>query len=496
MIDYKKLKNGTDIRGIALGDNITLSKEAMKNIAIAFCSFMKKKCNKKDIKIGVGYDSRLSSEISASIILSAIKQSGIDAINSGLASTPSMFMGCIYDETNFDASIEITASHLPKEYQGMKFFTKEGGVSKEDIDEIISIAENLKDSELENINIHDLSEFKKIDIIKEYSKNLRNILIDKIGNGNEPLKDMKIIVDAGNGVGGFFASEILKPLGADITGSSFLEPDGNFPNHIPNPENKEAILSIKESTIKSNADLGIIFDTDCDRSAVIDSSGFEINRNRLIALMSAIVLEEFKETTIVTDSVTSSGLTKFIESLGGKHHRFKRGYKNVINESIRLNNENICSAMAIETSGHGALKENYFLDDGAYMAIKIIIFLAKLKKEGKKIIDVISSLKEAKEIMEKRLKINEEDFKPYANKVLEKVKEYFESKSDFTVEKVNYEGVRVNYKNGENEGWFLIRTSLHEPLLAINVESDFEGGNEIMYSELIKCISIFEKIEK
>ncbi|KAG2381180.1 uncharacterized protein HKW66_Vig0254970 [Vigna angularis] len=110
-----------------------------------------------------------------------------------------------------------------------------------------------------------------------------------------------------------------------------------FPNHIPNPEDKTAMKAITQAVLDNKADLGIIFDTDVDRSAAVDFTGREFNRNRLIALMAAIVLEEHPGTTIVTDSVTSDGLTTFIEKkLGGKHHRFKRGYKNVIDEAIRL----------------------------------------------------------------------------------------------------------------------------------------------------------------
>ena len=139
------------------------------------------------------------------------------------------------------------------------------------------------------------------------------------------------MVDAGNGAGGFYVDRVLKPLGADTTGSQFLDPDGTFPNHVPNPENKEAMEAICQAVIAHQADLGIIFDTDVDRAAAVDHQGNELNRNRMIALISAIVLQEHPGSTIVTDSITSDGLTQFIEQqLGGKHHRFRRGYKNVI----------------------------------------------------------------------------------------------------------------------------------------------------------------------
>jgi len=174
-------------------------------------------------------------------------------------------------------------------------------------------------------------------------------------------------------------SKVLDQLGADTTGSQFLEPDGHFPNHIPNPENKEAMASIRDATLRTKAHLGIIFDTDVDRAAVVDMAGNEINRDRLIALIAAIILEEHPHSTVVTDSVTSNGLADFIAIKGGRHHRFKRGYKNVIDEGIRLNKEGTECHLAIETSGHGAVKENYFLDDGAYLVVKILIKMAKMK---------------------------------------------------------------------------------------------------------------------
>ena len=203
-------------------------------------------------------------------------------------------------------------------------------------------------------------------------------------------------------------------MGADTTGSQFLNPDGTFPNHIPNPEDKTAMASICEAVINNKADFGIIFDTDVDRVAAVDNQGREINRNKLIALISAIVLKEHPGSTIVTDSITSDGLTQFIEQeLKGKHHRFKRGYKNVINESIRLNQENQESWLAIETSGHGAMKENYFLDDGAYLATKLLAELALANLEGKFLTDLISNLQEPIESEEFRLKIGVDNFKSF-----------------------------------------------------------------------------------
>ena len=266
-----------------------------------------------------------------------------------------------------------------------------------------------------------------------------------------PLKGYKIIVDAGNGVGGFYARDVLAPLGADTDGSQFLEPDGMFPNHIPNPEAPAAMESISGAVIKSKADLGIIFDTDVDRAGCVYKNGDEINRNSLVALASAIALDG-KEGVIVTDSVTSDGLKEFIESLGGEHYRFKRGYKNVINKQIELNKAGKFCPLAMETSGHAAFKENYYLDDGAYLMTKIVIYAAK--HGGVEVIEnILSTLKQPAEAKELRFNIKCEDFKAYGAGVLDRLVDYFASKDGWKIADDNRDGIRVAADKDHGDGW-------------------------------------------
>lgn len=177
-------------------------------------------------------------------------------------------------------------------------------------------------------------------------------------------KHLQIIVNAGNGSGGFFTWDVLDKLGADTFGSLHLQPDGMFPNHIPNPEDKIAMSLTRAAVLETNADLGVVFDTDVDRSGVVDKHGNPINGDRLIALMSAIVLKEHPNTTVVTDARTSTALTRFITERGGRHCLYRVGYRNVIDKGVQLNRDGIEAHLMMETSGHGALKENHFLDDG------------------------------------------------------------------------------------------------------------------------------------
>ncbi|NEP46615.1 MAG: phosphomannomutase/phosphoglucomutase, partial [Okeania sp. SIO2H7] len=312
----------------------------------------------------------------------------------------------------------------------------------------------------------------------------------------QPLKGLHIVVDAGNGAGGFYAGKVLEPLGADTTGSQFLEPDGTFPNHIPNPENEEAIASLRTAVLAQKADFGIIFDTDVDRAAAVDSQGNELNRNRLIAMISAIVLREHPGSTIVTDSITSDGLTQFIEQdLKGIHHRFKRGYKNVINESKRLNQEGQESWLAIETSGHGAMKENYFLDDGAYLITKLLVELAKAKLEGRSLIDLITTLKEPEESAELRFKIGVEDFNAYGNQIIEALTQFTDAQDGWSIVPKNYEGVRIACGSPDENGWLLLRLSLHDPVIPVNIESNVVGGVAQIAARLRTFLSDWEALD-
>ncbi len=376
-----------------------------------------------------------------------------------------------------DASVMITASHLPYQKNGLKFFLPSGGLESGDVSDILQIAARREFPAGKGGT-------EKRGYLKRYAENLVEKVRESCGK-ETPLQGKKILVDAGNGAGGFFAELVLKPLGADTEGSQFLDPDGTFPNHIPNPENAAAMQSVCAAVKKHGADFGIIFDTDVDRAGAVSPAGEEINRNRLIALISAILLEETPNAYIVTDSVTSDGLTEFINARGGIHHRYKRGYKNVINESKRLNAEGKYSPLAIETSGHAALKENYFLDDGAYLVTRLLIALAKCTESGKDLLDLIKDLPEPKESAEVRLNFKAGcDFKTLGARVLEELKQKVLAEKELSVAPVNYEGVRINFGKNAGNGWALVRMSLHEPIMPVNAESNETGGNEKILARL------------
>lgn len=510
-MNLKNLQNGSDIRGVSLqmpGEakpNLTPA-EAML-LGAGFTAWLSKKTGKspKDLKVAIGMDPRLTGPDLFDGLAKGMNE--VSVLDCGLASTPAMFMSTVFEGVATDGAVMITASHLPMNRNGFKFFSKEGGLNKEDISAIIDFAEDVVP------NPNSCPKIAKYDLMSVYCEHLKKIIINGVDaqkNPNTPLAGLKIVVDAGNGAAGFYANRILEPLGADISESQFLSPDGRFPNHAPNPENAEAMKSIGEKVLSSGADLGLIFDTDVDRSAAVDKYGNEIARNGIVALAASLIADTHPGSTVVTDSITGNQLHDFLtKNLGLKHLRYKRGYRNVINKAVELNNRGIPCALAIETSGHAALSENYFLDDGAYLATKIVIKAAQLKKLGKTIDSLIEDLEAPKEAKEVRMNISREDFADYGEKILSDMLDWIKQgpctesnpctqsnpcRCGMSLEEPNYEGIRINFDNEGATGWCLLRKSLHDPLLALNIESDEVGGVDKIAQKLKAFLEKYEAL--
>ena len=229
------LKSGTDIRGTALGENCDLNDVTVQKIAVGFLRVMREKTGKEphEMSVFIGRDSRLSGERIRNALCAVFTKYGVQVTDCGLCSTPAMFMTTV--KKNCTAAVQITASHHPADKNGLKFFTREGGFEGSDIAAILAAAEQAPDFREITTAV------QTCDFMSEYAADLREKITQGVGakDGELPLAGFHIVVDAGNGVGGFYASEVLAPLGADVSGSRFLEPDGMFPNHIPNPEDKE-----------------------------------------------------------------------------------------------------------------------------------------------------------------------------------------------------------------------------------------------------------------
>ncbi|KAK6931016.1 Alpha-D-phosphohexomutase, alpha/beta/alpha domain III [Dillenia turbinata] len=513
----KRLQNGSDVRGVALegekGRSVDLTPPAVEAIAESFGEWLIKVLEKEkgrpveDVRVSLGRDPRISGPSLAVGVFAGLARAGCLVFDMGLATTPACFMSTVLPPFAYDASIMMTASHLPYTRNGLKFFTKKGGLTSPEVEEICDIAACKYANRLTRVSTMPNLSSTKVDFMSTYSQHLRDIIKERVNHPlhyDTPLKGFQIIVNAGNGSGGFFTWDVLDKLGADTFGSLNLQPDGMFPNHIPNPEDNTAMALTRAAVLENKADLGIVFDTDVDRSGVVDNEGNPINGDKLIALMSAIVLREHPGTTIVTDARTSMALTRFITDRGGHHCLYRVGYRNVIDKGVELNEDGIETHLMMETSGHGALKENYFLDDGAYMVVKIIIEMVRMKLAGSDegVGSLIKDLEEPLESIELRMNILSEPrhAKAKAVEAIETFRNYIEEgklqgwELDFcgdcwvsdgclvdsndtpaAVDAYMYRAKVSDEKNGQH-GWLHIRQSIHNPNIAVNMQSSALGG--------------------
>ena len=501
----RQLKSGSDIRG-AFCDHVRvgsifnvlhatdqstlppLTPLAAYCFGSSFAEMVKSQLPHKDaVRICVGVDPRPHGiRLADSFARGVESVDGAKAVYNGLATTPSMSHFCQSDLC--DGGAMITASHLPEDRNGIKLFTKQGGFTKADIDTLISGAIRVGHlwhdyGVIPPASGHGAVDCEHVDFMPHYRERLQQAIIDEVGSGRDkPLDGLKVVLNAGNGSGAFFA-EILNALGADVSNSLYLNPDGTFPSGVPNPENRDMIEETKARCKECQADIGILFDTDADRSGFILPRGSDyepLNRNRLIALLSVIFSKSSPGCTIVTDSVTSEGLAKFLtEDLGLKHSRYLKGYANVINKAIEITKSGHGNAeMAIETSGHCAMKENGYLDDGTYTAVKIVGLLARTMKDNEKsnasLLDLIASLDEKAEENELRMPVVDGTLTS-TQSLFDRFASLIENGAstgkfpEWDLDEDNLEGIRVRIGNG---GFFMFRKSLHDPLVSLQVEGD------------------------
>ena len=490
-----QLQNGSDIRGVATktkGEKVVLTPDVANCIGQAFAEAVARIAGKKvtDIKIATGMDCRLSGPALMEAVSAGAHTAGATVLDCGLTSTPAMFMSCIYPETDCDGALMVTASHMPPNKNGFKFFTKKGGFEKGDITQLLTRAQEILDNMRETYDLQSLYAARLCDYIKE------NV---KAEDYDHPLTGLKIVVDAGNGNGGFFAYKVLAPLGADISGSQYLDPDGKFPHHEPNPEDNKAMRAICDATLNAKANLGLIFDTDVDRMSAVFSDGTPVSRDACIALIASIISPGHEGGTIVTDSVTSDRLTDFLENtLKMKHYPYMRGYKNVINKCIELNESGIDCPLAMETSGHGCLKENHYLDDGAFLAVQIIIALAKAHASGKRMASLLDGFSMAFSAREVRFKILDADFAEYGKEVLADFRKRAEKKGYDLPS--THEGVRVRFAEGTlgkrfTGGWVHLRSSLHDPVMVLNMEGKTEADLYMLTLQMKNLMEDFWKLD-
>ena len=480
MKKYEHAFGKNDIRGI-YGEDIT--EELFYSTGRAFVEYLKRQTSKseKNIWISVTRDARTHSPSLAEALIKGITSTGANVVNLGLAPTPigyySEVAGVPSEITGGEkvvGAMIITASHNPKEYNGMKMTYAGRTLNEGQIKEVKELA--FKELETKK-NSASNGKIVEYNIIPDYIKDMKN-RFGEIGKG------IKIVVDSANATGGVVGPELYRKLGCDVI-ELFSEPDGNFPNHHPNPSDLKTLKIIEETVVENKADAGIAYDGDSDRIGVITPDGKPLTGDKLLLIYAQDLLDSIDDKsklTVVSEVKCSQVLFDSINNAGGHAVMCKTGH-GYIKDKMKETN----ALLAGEMSGHTFFKDKYYgFDDAIYAGCRIIEIIAKNKKKNQnfKLQDMLKPFNAVCSSDEVRFPCPNEKKK----ETLEKVKHCIEANSNLFGSQIKdiitLDGMRIVFDGG----FALIRQSNTEPVFTLRFEGKTKEDCERYKTCMIKTL--------
>lgn len=434
MLDHSLFRN-YDIRG-EYGKELT--EDAMYTIARAFVVFSGVK------RVVIGADMRISSPALLEAAIRGLIDSGVDVESVGLTSTDALYFATWHGQ--YDGGLMITASHMPKQFNGVKFLRTGTSGMLEPIGRGIGM-EELEDI-ANNIEAHPVSEqkgaVKSVDIWDDFVTFVKGFV------DFEAIRDLNVVMDAGNAMGGFVAPKIFDAMNIDVT-TLFFELDGAFPNHDPNPFLPENRKDIEAKVVDVGADLGVAWDADCDRCYFIDEKGNFVHSDFIIVLLAKHFLEKNPGAHIVYDLRGSWAIPHWIKKLGGVPHMSRVGHT-YIKPSMR----EVGAVFGGENSGHYYFADNAFMDNGF---IPALIVMEAIVKSGKTLSELVAELGDYHVSGEVNFEVHSIEMS------LAKLKERY---ADATLDELD--GLSVEYADWH----FNARPSANDPVLRLNLEATSE----------------------
>ncbi len=437
----KSIFKAYDVRGIYPAD---LNKEAATKIGRAFVRYTGAK------NIVVCQDARLSSPELFRALCKGLLAEGAKVTSIGQMPTECLYFAV--GNYDFDGGIMITASHNPKEYNGFKMMK----LGKEQIEWIRGV---------DLLPIVEVGDFPKKEVDEKIIKN--NIVDDYINYifnlfDFSEIKKLKVIVDASNGVVGNTLSKIKMPV--EIIPLNF-KPDGNFPNHSPNPLEPGASDQISAEIKKQKADFGFMFDGDADRIFLVDEKGDLVSADVARLVLAKHFLKKNSKAVIVHDAICSRAVPELIKKWDGVPVRSEVGFVNIREALIK--NKGI---MGGELSSHYCFRDYFYMDSGL---VAFLLMLQEISLDGRKVSEIVKELTLYAKSPTINFEVKDKDA------VLSKIKEkYKDGNQDFL------DGVTVEYE----DWWFNVRASNTEPLLRLTIEANTQELLEEKKSELSEVI--------
>jgi len=388
----------------------------------------------------VGRDCRLSGGALGEALMAGGRSTGCDTIDIGVVPTPVQYWAIHHLKAS--GGVCITGSHNPPEYNGFKLTLLDHSLHGADILALRTMIESEDYETGEGQGFH---------------QGLLSVYIDELANQLKPIgRSLKLVVDAGNGTGGLTAVELFARMGCDVV-PLFCEPDGNFPNHHPDPSEEKNLVDLRAAVKEHQADLGFAFDGDADRIGVIDRHGTIIWGDRLMILLARAVLEEEPGAVIIAEVKCSKILYDDIASHGGRPIMWKAGHSLI---KSKMKEEG--AALAGEMSGHIFFKHRYYgFDDATYAGARLLELLGDSDLHLDEMLAEIPEMVSTPEI---RVDCPE-DIK---FELVREVTAAFQARAEdegFGV--VDIDGARVEWE----DGWGLVRCSNTQPILVLRFEA-------------------------
>ena len=440
-----------DIRGIAEKD---LTDEVVEMIGKAYGTMLAR----KGLGIvSVGRDVRLSSQRIQDALVRGIMSTGLDVVELGIVTTPMTYYSIVLLKTN--GSVMVTGSHNPIEFNGLKLNLGLASIYGDQIQELYKLIEN------EDF-VKGQGECSQHDILPDYE----NMLKEKI----RLQRPFKVVVDAGNGTAGPIAPGILESMGCEVV-SMYCEPDGTFPNHLPDPTVMKYIRDLQEKVKSEKADFGVGYDGDADRIGFVDNRGRVVFADQILAILSRDVLSRNPGASIIFDVKCSQMLPEEIEKAGGVPIMWKTGHSIVKAKMKEMN-----APLAGEMSGHIFFQDGFFgYDDGIYVSLRVVQYLSSQEKTMSELVDALPHYFSTPEI---RISCPDEDKFGIVKKLTEDFKKEFEV--------IDVDGARVLF----GDGWGLVRVSNTQPILVLRFEAKTEQRLKEIKDLFKKRLSAFPTV--
>ncbi len=412
-----------------MGEDLT--PENVTRLGLAIASVLSRD---KIETVVVGRDNRFSSDGFFDALAEGLTTGGLDVVDIGMVPTPVFYFAA--RKWDIPGGVMITASHNPSEFNGFKVLKGKGTIYGEDIMELHDIANKITGGPGGGRLI---------------SREARQEYVQHLVENIDLERKVEFAVDGGNGTSGIVSGELFSGLGLDPV-ELYIQPDGNYPNHHPDPTVEENLVDLREAVVDNGLELGIGFDGDSDRIGVIDDRGEIIWGDRLLALFARDVIEGNPGAAVIFDVKCSQSLEEDILKNGGKPIMWKTGHS-LIKQKMRQEE----ALLAGEMSGHIFFADRYFgYDDALYAACRLIEIISRGERKLSELLSDLPLYQSTPEI-----RVECEDDRKFD--VVDKVCNHFKE----TNRVIDVDGARVEFEGG----WGLVRASNTQPALVLRFEA-------------------------